>query len=196
MSYNWATPRSITAHMKTLLHDTVAVYGMTDWWSWCFACRNFMGITLLWIHICFPSIFWVAARYGKKGFFFFKFIYLVRVNSASKKKFKYFLWIFKKGRNWDPAQLSRTTQGLTAVLLSLKKCPMIRYQLSSEAAKRLAECVKVQPSLSLIPKHQGHSLPYHISETKGIFYQQPRRWCVRLTGKKVGLPNSKPKATN
>ncbi|XP_066233468.1 vacuolar protein sorting-associated protein 45 isoform X2 [Saccopteryx leptura] len=47
-----------------------------------------------------------------------------------------------QGRNWDPAQLSRTTQGLTALLLSLKKCPMIRYQLSSEAAKRLAESVK------------------------------------------------------
>ncbi|ELV10772.1 Vacuolar protein sorting-associated protein 45 [Tupaia chinensis] len=47
-----------------------------------------------------------------------------------------------QGRNWDPTQLSRTTQGLTALLLSLKKCPMIRYQLASEAAKRLAECVK------------------------------------------------------
>ncbi|NXJ05390.1 VPS45 protein, partial [Odontophorus gujanensis] len=47
-----------------------------------------------------------------------------------------------QGCNWDPAQLSRTTQGLTALLLSLKKCPMIRYQLSSEPAKRLAECVK------------------------------------------------------
>uniref|UniRef100_A0A8C5TDQ1 Vacuolar protein sorting-associated protein 45 n=1 Tax=Malurus cyaneus samueli TaxID=2593467 RepID=A0A8C5TDQ1_9PASS len=47
-----------------------------------------------------------------------------------------------RGRSWDPAQLTRTTQGLTALLLSLKKCPMIRYQLSSEPAKRLAECVK------------------------------------------------------
>ncbi|KAF3822723.1 hypothetical protein GH733_008097 [Mirounga leonina] len=47
-----------------------------------------------------------------------------------------------QGQNWDPAQLSRTTQGLRALLLSLKKCPMIRYQVSSEAAKRLAECVK------------------------------------------------------
>ncbi|XP_065509826.1 vacuolar protein sorting-associated protein 45 isoform X1 [Caloenas nicobarica] len=47
-----------------------------------------------------------------------------------------------QGRHWDPAQLSRSTQGLTALLLSLKKCPMIRYQLSSEPAKRLAECVK------------------------------------------------------
>ncbi|XP_017584359.1 PREDICTED: vacuolar protein sorting-associated protein 45, partial [Corvus brachyrhynchos] len=47
-----------------------------------------------------------------------------------------------RGHSWDPAQLTRTTQGLTALLLSLKKCPMIRYQLSSEPAKRLAECVK------------------------------------------------------
>uniref|UniRef100_A0A670JWG8 Vacuolar protein sorting-associated protein 45 n=1 Tax=Podarcis muralis TaxID=64176 RepID=A0A670JWG8_PODMU len=47
-----------------------------------------------------------------------------------------------QGHSWDQAQLSRTTQGLTALLLSLKKCPMIRYQLSSEPAKRLAECVK------------------------------------------------------
>ncbi|NXM35868.1 VPS45 protein, partial [Oxyruncus cristatus] len=47
-----------------------------------------------------------------------------------------------RGRSWEPAQLARTTQGLTALLLSLKKCPMIRYQLSSEPAKRLAECVK------------------------------------------------------
>ncbi|XP_078146402.1 vacuolar protein sorting-associated protein 45 [Centroberyx gerrardi] len=38
--------------------------------------------------------------------------------------------------------LSRSTQGLTSVLLALKKCPMIRYQLSSDMAKRLAESVK------------------------------------------------------
>lgn len=49
-----------------------------------------------------------------------------------------------QGRNWDPAHLSRTAQGLTALLLSLKKCPMIRYQLSSDLAKRLAEGVKVR----------------------------------------------------
>ncbi|TMS01367.1 Vacuolar protein sorting-associated protein 45 [Larimichthys crocea] len=38
--------------------------------------------------------------------------------------------------------LSRCTQGLTSVLLALKKCPMIRYQLSSDMSKRLAESVK------------------------------------------------------
>ncbi|OWF48430.1 vacuolar protein sorting-associated protein 45-like [Mizuhopecten yessoensis] len=44
--------------------------------------------------------------------------------------------------NWSPSSLTRTTQGLTAVLLSLKKCPMIRYQNSSEMARRLAENVR------------------------------------------------------
>ncbi|CAM9818880.1 unnamed protein product [Lampetra fluviatilis] len=47
-----------------------------------------------------------------------------------------------QGRSWDPVLLTRATLGLTAVLLSLKKCPVIRYQHSSELARRLAECVK------------------------------------------------------
>ncbi|KAM7373737.1 hypothetical protein PAMP_008567 [Pampus punctatissimus] len=47
-----------------------------------------------------------------------------------------------RGRSWDPSMLSRCTQGLTSVLLALKKCPMIRYQLSSDISKRLAESVK------------------------------------------------------
>uniref|UniRef100_A0A4W4FWY7 Vacuolar protein sorting-associated protein 45 n=1 Tax=Electrophorus electricus TaxID=8005 RepID=A0A4W4FWY7_ELEEL len=46
------------------------------------------------------------------------------------------------GRGWEPITLPRVTQGLTSVLLALKKCPMIRYQLSSDMAKRLAESVK------------------------------------------------------
>lgn len=52
------------------------------------------------------------------------------------------LFVFQ-GRTWEPSMLSRCTQGLTSVLLALKKCPMIRYQLSSDMAKRLAESVKV-----------------------------------------------------
>lgn len=48
-----------------------------------------------------------------------------------------------QGRSWEPSVLPRVTQGLTSVLLALKKCPMIRYQLSSDMAKRLAESVKV-----------------------------------------------------
>uniref|UniRef100_A0A8C6TX63 Vacuolar protein sorting-associated protein 45 n=1 Tax=Neogobius melanostomus TaxID=47308 RepID=A0A8C6TX63_9GOBI len=50
--------------------------------------------------------------------------------------------LYKHGRSWEPSMLQRCTQGLTAVLLSLKKCPMIRYQLSSDLSKRLAESVK------------------------------------------------------
>lgn len=42
---------------------------------------------------------------------------------------------------WDPVFLQRTVQGIIAVLLSLKKCPFIRYQESSDMAKRLAEKV-------------------------------------------------------
>lgn len=48
--------------------------------------------------------------------------------------------------------LSRCTQGLTAVLLALKKCPMIRYQLSSDMSKRLAESVKVSVATHCLPK--------------------------------------------
>lgn len=48
-----------------------------------------------------------------------------------------------QGLNWSPGSLPRTVEGLTSVLLSLKKCPMIRYQNSSEMARRLAENVRV-----------------------------------------------------
>ncbi|XP_042632961.1 vacuolar protein sorting-associated protein 45-like [Cyprinus carpio] len=47
-----------------------------------------------------------------------------------------------RGRSWEPSVLPRVTQGLTSVLLALKKCPMIRYQLSSDMSKRLAESIK------------------------------------------------------
>lgn len=43
------------------------------------------------------------------------------------------------GLNWDPVYLQRVVQGLTSLLLSLKKSPQIRYQISSELCKRLAE---------------------------------------------------------
>lgn len=46
------------------------------------------------------------------------------------------------GHFWDPAHLIRSSQGLVALLLSLNKNPVIRYQASSEMSKRLAEKVK------------------------------------------------------
>jgi len=53
------------------------------------------------------------------------------------------MMIMMQGNNWVSSALTRTVQGLTALLLSLKKCPMIRYQNSSELARRLADHVRV-----------------------------------------------------
>ncbi|KAK2579234.1 hypothetical protein KPH14_008203 [Odynerus spinipes] len=47
-----------------------------------------------------------------------------------------------QGLTWNMEHLQRTVQGITSVLLSLKKCPYIRYQNSSEMAKKLAEKIR------------------------------------------------------
>lgn len=44
-----------------------------------------------------------------------------------------------QGRNWNRSALERTVHGIVAVLLSLRKCPAVRYQGNSETARRLAE---------------------------------------------------------
>ncbi|CAK9796073.1 Vacuolar protein sorting-associated protein 45 [Anthophora plagiata] len=44
-----------------------------------------------------------------------------------------------QGLLWNPVHLHRTVLGIISVLLSLKRCPYVRYQNSSEMAKRLAE---------------------------------------------------------
>lgn len=49
----------------------------------------------------------------------------------------------------DPHALDRTVQGLTAVLLSLKKKPVIRYEKSSAMAKKLG--VEIQVSRMFCP---------------------------------------------
>jgi len=67
-----------------------------------------------------------------------------------------------QGNNWVSLALSRTVQGLTALLLSLKKCPMIRYQNSSELSRRLADlvrvyiCIYVVVCLVFTGKHYPH----------------------------------------
>ncbi|XP_044737601.1 vacuolar protein sorting-associated protein 45 isoform X2 [Chrysoperla carnea] len=43
---------------------------------------------------------------------------------------------------WDKILLTRTIQGVTAVLLSLKKCPLIRYQANSTPCKKLGEGIR------------------------------------------------------
>ena len=44
---------------------------------------------------------------------------------------------------WDPKALERAVQGVTAVLLSLKKKPVIRYEKSSPMAKKLGVEIQV-----------------------------------------------------
>ena len=45
--------------------------------------------------------------------------------------------------SWDPKALERAVQGVTAVLLSLKKKPIIRYERSSPMAKKLGVEIQV-----------------------------------------------------
>ncbi|KAL0274191.1 UNVERIFIED_CONTAM: hypothetical protein PYX00_006672 [Menopon gallinae] len=47
-----------------------------------------------------------------------------------------------KDLNWNSNHLERTIQGITSVLLSLKKYPIIRYYGRSQAAKRLSEGIR------------------------------------------------------
>lgn len=46
--------------------------------------------------------------------------------------------------SWDTKALERSVQGITAVLLSLKKKPLIRYEKMSGMAKKLAVEVQVR----------------------------------------------------
>ncbi|KAI5730477.1 hypothetical protein M8J76_014065 [Diaphorina citri] len=62
---------------------------------------------------------------------------------------------------WDPVHLVRSSQGLIALLLSLNKNPVIRYQASSEMTKRLAEKVKetIIKEEKLFDMRQGDAVP-------------------------------------
>ena len=50
---------------------------------------------------------------------------------------------------WDPKALERAVQGITAVLLSLKKKPVIRYEKMSPMAKKLGTEILVRTPVSL-----------------------------------------------
>ncbi|XP_026679018.1 vacuolar protein sorting-associated protein 45 [Diaphorina citri] len=65
------------------------------------------------------------------------------------------------GHFWDPVHLVRSSQGLIALLLSLNKNPVIRYQASSEMTKRLAEKVKetIIKEEKLFDMRQGDAVP-------------------------------------
>ena len=54
-----------------------------------------------------------------------------------------------QGNQWNGKALMRTASGLASVLLSIKKCPMIRYQANSAVALKLAELLRVRQSLGV-----------------------------------------------
>lgn len=49
---------------------------------------------------------------------------------------------YAEGLLWNQEQLHRTVQGITSILLALKKNPFIRFQSSSEFTKRLADRIR------------------------------------------------------
>jgi hypothetical protein len=63
---------------------------------------------------------------------------------------------------WDTKALERSIQGLTAVLLSLKKKPVIRYEKMSGMAKKLAVEVQVRDLAitSMYNIHDRYVAPY------------------------------------
>lgn len=59
------------------------------------------------------------------------------------------LWS-RSPNEWDPAALERHTNGLVALLLSLKKRPVVRYERMSGLAKKLGEEVHVSVPAALL----------------------------------------------
>jgi len=53
------------------------------------------------------------------------------------------IWSTTSSDMWNPDALVRTTEGLLAALLTLKKKPLIRYEKNSQLAKKLAQEIKV-----------------------------------------------------
>lgn len=58
------------------------------------------------------------------------------------------IWSTTSPDVWNPDALVRTTEGLLATLLTLKKKPLIRYEKNSMLAKKLAQEIRVR-SLNL-----------------------------------------------
>ena len=71
--------------------------------------------------------------------------------------------------SWDPQALELTMQGITAVLLSLRKKPIIRYEKMSPMAKKLG--VEIQVSLFMIysETHAHHTLQHRIKSESALF---------------------------
>uniref|UniRef100_A0A2R5LE34 Vacuolar protein sorting-associated protein 45 n=1 Tax=Ornithodoros turicata TaxID=34597 RepID=A0A2R5LE34_9ACAR len=74
-----------------------------------------------------------------------------------------------QGRAWRQAHLQRTSHGIIAVLLSLKRRPAIRYQGNSDAARRLAE------NISQLMTREASLFEFRRSETMPLLLILDRR---------------------
>ena len=73
--------------------------------------------------------------------------------------------------SWDPRALELTMQGITAVLLSLRKKPIIRYEKMSPMAKKLG--LEIQVSLVIMyiisKTHTYHTFQHRIKSESTLF---------------------------
>lgn len=154
-----------------------------------------MVITLLWIHICFPSIFWVAARYGRKGFFFLSLFIRWELIHQVRKNLSIFSEYLKRVEIGIQPSCPEQLKDWRLSFYPWRNALWFVISFHQRQQRDLPNVLRYG-----IPypgsKTPDHSFPYHISKTKGIFYLQPRRWSVRFIGKEVGLCNSEPKSNN
>ena len=69
---------------------------------------------------------------------------------------------------WDPSALSRVTEGILSVLLSLKKKPLIRYEKSSILAKKLA----TELSVCVLTGYMLYATKFSLSHVFSIKYNK------------------------
>lgn len=63
---------------------------------------------------------------------------------------------------WDPKALDHAMQGITSVLLSLKKKPIIRYEKMSPMAKKLGVEIQVMRLISYLTVSNLSLAPYAV----------------------------------
>lgn len=83
------------------------------------------------------------------------------------------IWSTTSSDMWNSDALMRTTEGLLAALLTLKKKPLIRYEKNSLLAKKLAQEIKVwTPLFSFLPL---------VSQAKRAYYSRSIKYHKRIS---------------
>jgi hypothetical protein len=76
--------------------------------------------------------------------------------------------------SWDAKALTRSVEGLTAVLLSLRKKPIIRYERMSGMAKKLAVEIQVSSFIDMrVSFDHGNVLQHRIQAESSLFDFRP-----------------------